>query len=194
MRICNGQFGYERQQESMSKRLSIGGERHFDFFWSDSKAQKQRVHRGQHVGAGEVMHGASLASKQQTYSLARNEPLGTAQRFIGILIQLEGNDEGIALRKVWRELETQARHVPFPADAVAHRRELGRERSKRHRERIFLYGKPGDGYRVSTYYTPADVLDILANRYPAKLDGWRFVVAGRKQAVSGALVAARPQR
>jgi len=53
------------------------------------------------------------------------------------------------------------------SDAVTRKRELGRQRSKRHRERLSLYGKPGDGYRVSTGCTPADVLAILAGRFPS---------------------------
>jgi hypothetical protein len=52
------------------------------------------------------------------------------------------------------------------SDAVAHRRELGRERSKRHRERLKFYGKPGSGYRITRRVIPSDVADLLAQKYP----------------------------
>jgi len=53
------------------------------------------------------------------------------------------------------------------SDAVAHKRELGRERSKRHRERQKFYGEPGSGYVITQRVTPGDYLDKLVGRFPA---------------------------
>jgi hypothetical protein len=60
----------------------------------------------------------------------------------------------------------QALRAPEP-DAVAHRRELGRRRSKRHRQRLSLYGEAGSGYVITQRVTPGDYLDKLAGRFPA---------------------------
>jgi len=71
---------------------------------------------------------------------------------------------------------TEQRHLRLvPRDAEAHdvverRRELGRERSKRHRERQKLYGKSGSGYRITQRLMSADVEDLLATRFPSIRD------------------------
>ena len=58
---------------------------------------------------------------------------------------------------------TEQRHAPDAPDAVTRRRELGRERSERHRERIKLYG---DGYRIVLRVLTLDVAELLARRFP----------------------------
>ena len=65
-------------------------------------------------------------------------------------------------------------------DAVTHKRELGRERSKRHRYLVTLYGK--GGYLRTPRVTPIDYLEKLGHRWrhireaieggdPKKLEG-----------------------